>query len=393
MMIDLFATILEELILSFSISSFLKIKHAIRYILLSTCICIVETYLFSYFYINNFFLILLIVFTHTFLLMIIEKKELMTKIFSVIFFVLLLLISNYVALYIFSILHNIPVIDLSTNLTIFNYTVIFSKFIFAIISLIFCLYFNKRDYNFVLEKNGIISAIILDIVLIFTILGESLVYGKMLNSVILIVMFQLIILSVLICLLYNRIHLENKERITLAKKATKLEYLRINNDRITQMYNVIISKEHSMIYLLRKIRLLVDDENTQILQLIDQEIEKIISYKFISNTGNSIFDIEISNKINMLKDEGYDIKVIIMIDKDSRINNSEIISKVLNFIEYVTVNSKNNKIDLRIKKVEDILVLKSLSLYKKDTTNLYEKKIINEGKVESIDELICLEND
>lgn len=393
MMIDLFATILEELILSFSISSFLKIKHAIRYILLSTCICIVETYLFSYFYINNFFLILLIVFTHTFLLMIIEKKELMAKIFGVIFFVLLLLISNYVALYIFSILHNIPVIDLSTNLTIFNYTVIFSKFIFAIISLIFCLYFNKRDYNFVLEKNGIISAIILDIVLIFTILGESLVYGKMLNSVILIVMFQLIILSVLICLLYNRIHLENKEKIILAKKATKLEYLRINNDRITQMYNVIISKEHNMIYLLRKIRLLVDDENTQILQLIDQEIEKIISYKFISNTGNSIFDIEISNKINMLKDEGYDIKVIIMIDKDSRINNSEIISKVLNFIEYVTVNSKNNKIDLRIKKVEDILVLKSLSLYKKDTTNLYEKKIINEGKVESIDELICLEND
>lgn len=393
MMIDLFATILEELILSFSISSFLKIKHAIRYILLSTCICIVETYLFSYFYINNFFLILLIVFTHTFLLMIIEKKELMTKIFSVIFFVLLLLISNYVALYIFSILQNIPVIDLSTNLTIFNYTVIFSKFIFAIISLIFCLYFNKRDYNFVLEKNGIISAIILDIVLIFTILGESLVYGKMLNSVILIIMFQLIILSVLICLLYNRIHLENKEKIILAKKATKLEYLRINNDRITQMYNVIISKEHNMIYLLRKIRLLVDDENTQILQLIDQEIEKIISYKFISNTGNSIFDIEISNKINMLKDEGYDIKVIIMIDKDSRINNSEIISKVLNFIEYVTVNSKNNKIDLRIKKVEDILVLKSLSLYKKDTTNLYEKKIINEGKVESIDELICLEND
>lgn len=393
MMIDLFATILEELILSFSISSFLKIKHAIRYILLSTCICIVETYLFSYFYINNFFLILLIVFTHTFLLMIIEKKELMTKIFSVIFFVLLLLISNYVALYIFSILHNIPVIDLSTNLTIFNYTVIFSKFIFAIISLIFCLYFNKRDYNFVLEKNGIISAIILDIVLIFTILGESLVYGKMLNSVILIIMFQLIILSVLICLLYNRIHLENKEKIILAKKATKLEYLRINNDRITQMFNVIISKEHNMIYLLRKIRLLVDDENTQILQLIDQEIEKIISYKFISNTGNSIFDIEISNKINMLKDEGYDIKVIIMIDKDSRINNSEIISKVLNFIEYVTVNSKNNKIDLRIKKVEDILVLKSLSLYKKDTTNLYEKKIINEGKVESIDELICLEND
>lgn len=233
----------------------------------------------------------------------------------------------------------------------------------------------------------------MDIVLIFTILGESLVYGEMLNSVILIVMFQLIILSVLICLLYNRIHLENKEKIILAKKATKLEYLRINNDRITQMYNVIISKEHNMIYLLRKIRLLVDDENTQILQLIDQEIEKIISYKFISNTGNSIFDIEISNKINMLKDEGYDIKVIIMIDKDSRINNSEIISKVLNFIEYVTVNSKNNNIDLRIKKVEDILVLKSLSLYKKDTTNLYEKKIINEGKVESIDELICLEND
>lgn len=148
----------------------------------------------------------------------------------------------------------------------------------------------------------------------------------MLNSIILIIMFQLIILSILFCFLYNRIQIENSEKIKLVKKTARLEYLKINNDRISHMYNTILTKEHSMIYFLRKIIIMIENgnDNNEIVSAINNEIDNIISYKFIANTGNSNFDIEFSNKINILKEEGYDIKNILMINNDYRINDDKV---------------------------------------------------------------------
>lgn len=47
MIIDFIATIFEELILSISISYFLKTSHQLAYILFTSMLCIIETYLFS----------------------------------------------------------------------------------------------------------------------------------------------------------------------------------------------------------------------------------------------------------------------------------------------------------------------------------------------------------
>ena len=49
MIIDFIATIFEELILSISISYFLKTSHQLAYILFTSMLCIIETYLFSFF--------------------------------------------------------------------------------------------------------------------------------------------------------------------------------------------------------------------------------------------------------------------------------------------------------------------------------------------------------
>lgn len=396
MIIDLIATIFEELILSMSVSYFLKTRHEIFYVLFTSILCIIETYLFSFFYIDNIILILLIIITHLVMLLLIDQGNFLQKISTIIFFVFILLFSNYISLYIFSILNDIPVIELRKNVHIFSFTVIFSKFLFAIFSLFFCMYFKKKNYNFVIEKYEVIVAIILDIIFIFTLLGESLVYGNMLNSVILIVMLQLIILSALICLLYNKIQTENREKIELVKKTTKLEYLRINNDKITHMYDTIISKEHNMIYFLRKIKMLLIDEkicNENIINLIDGEIEQIISYKFISNTGNPNFDIEISNKINMLKEEGFDLKIILMIGNDSRVNNTYVIDMVNQFIDFISSYSKTKKIELRIKQKNNMLILKAISSYVDYIPKEYKRKILNEGAIESINEMILLDND
>lgn len=95
--------------------------------------------------------------------------------------------------------------------------------------------------------------------------------------------------------------MENREKLELIRKISKLEYLRMNRDNISHMYDTIISKEHSMIYFLRKIKMLFNCEkhnNKNTINLIDEEISKILSYRFISNTGNPSFDIEVANKIN-----------------------------------------------------------------------------------------------
>ncbi len=143
MIIDFIATIFEELILSISISYFLKTSHQLAYILFTSMLCIIETYLFSFFYIDNIILILLIIITHSIILLLIDQDNFLQKISTIIFFVFILLFSNYIALYIFSTLNDIPVIELRKNVHIFSFTVIFSKFLFASFSLFFCLNFKK----------------------------------------------------------------------------------------------------------------------------------------------------------------------------------------------------------------------------------------------------------
>lgn len=59
-----------------------------------------------------------------------------------------------------------------------------------------------------------------------------------------------------------------------------------------------------------------EKHNKNTINLIDEEISKILSYRFISNTGNPSFDIEVANKINLLKEEGFDFKIISIIGID-----------------------------------------------------------------------------
>ena len=103
--------------------------------------------------------------------------------------------------------------------------------------------------------------------------------------------------------------------------------------------------------------------------------------------------IEISNKINMLKEEGFDLKIILMIGNDPRINNTYVIDKVNQFIDFISLYSKTKKIELRIKQKNNVLILKGISSYINDIPNEYKKKILNGGIIESINEMILLDDD
>ena len=95
----------------------------------------------------------------------------------------------------------------------------------------------------------------------------------------------------------------------------------------------------------------------------------------------------------MLKEEGFDLKIILMIGNDSRINNTYVIDKVNQFIDFISLYSKTKKIELRIKQKNNVLILKGISSYINDIPNEYKKKILNGGIIESINEMILLDDD
>lgn len=394
MIVDfLIAVIIDELILSISVAYFFRVKHAICYILSVIMISVIETWTFSLMYIDNVVLITFVIMTHLILLMLIDNDNIIQKLSFILFFMFVLLCSNYLPPYVYSVVNGVVLIKSNEIHMNFITLMFLSRFIFANFALFFCTYFKRRNYSFITDKYQIVIAIMLDMIFIFTLLGESLVYESMSRIVVLIIMFQLIILSVLFCVLYNKIHMENREKIELIRKISKLEYLRMNRDSISHMYDTIVSKEHSMIYFLRKIKMLLNckeynNENT--INLIDEEISKIVSYRFISNTGNPSFDIEVANKINLLKEEGYDFKIIFMIGIDSAINNKNVIESVNQFIDFVSLYSKSKKIELRIKKQDNLLLIKAISLYSAGIPDRYHRRSIDGTESESLNEVIYL---
>ena len=82
-----------------------------------------------------------------------------------------------------------------------------------------------------------------------------------------------------------------------------------------------------------------------------------------------------------------------MIGNDSRINNTYVIDKVNQFIDFISLYSKTKKIELRIKQKNNVLILKGISSYINDIPNEYKKKILNGGIIESINEMILLDDD
>lgn len=130
--------------------------------------------------------------------------------------------------------------------------------------------------------------------------------------------------------------------------------------------------------------------NKNTINLIDEEISKILSYRFISNTVNPSFDIEVANKINLLKEEGFDFKIISIIGIDSAINNKNVIESVNQFIDFVSLYSKSKKIELRIKKKDNLLIIKAISLYSADIPDRYHKRSVVGTESESLNEVIYL---
>lgn len=79
-----------------------------------------------------------------------------------------------------------------------------------------------------------------------------------------------------------------------------------------------------------------------------------------------------------------------MIGIDSAINNKNVIESVNQFIDFVSLYSKSKKIELRIKKQDNLLLIKAISLYSAGIPDRYHRRSIDGTESESLNEVIYL---
>lgn len=195
--------------------------------------------------------------------------------------------------------------------------------------------YNRNNLSF-LEENKTFGLIGIVLLVLISLLMQALSFIRLPQSTIILMTVLVFVLSLLFIFLffqYRQNYLEKE----------KLRIQRENNDRINHIYDSLLKKEHRMLYVLRKLDHVISDKETH--QFIEKEIDDLMNKQFVSHTNNPIFDHRLTILMQSLED--YDIKMIVMIPVDARLDDANIIEQMEIFIrEHVT---DHTEIRLKVK--------------------------------------------
>ena len=201
--------------------------------------------------------------------------------------------------------------------------------------------YNRNNLSF-LEENKTFGLIGIVLLVLISLLMQALSFIRLPQSTIILMTVLVFVLSLLFLFLffqYRQNYLEKE----------KLRIQRENNDRINHIYDSLLKKEHRMLYVLRKLDHVISDEETH--QFIEKEIDDLMHKQYVSHTNNPIFDHKLTILMQSLED--YDIKMIVMIPVDSRLDDANIIEQMEIFIrEHVT---DHTEIRLKVKENQFII--------------------------------------
>ena len=325
MILDPIFSTISITMLCFCISSALIPEKKYAYTILCAPLTFTEIAISDPFFINNILLIILICITHAGILYIYKYKSVIYSISTTLLFFTALLFVNF----------------LYTRLLGMNHVFYSLGFLLGILyciislGLLKILKYNKNYLSF-LEENKTFGLIGIVLLVLISLLMQALSFIRLPQSTIILMTVLVFVLSLLFLFLffqYRQNYLEKE----------KLRIQRENNDRINHIYDSLLKKEHRMLYVLRKLDHVISDEETH--QFIEKEIDDLMHKQFVSHTNNPIFDHRLTLLMQSLED--YDIKMIVMIPVDARLDNTDIIEQMEIFIrEHVT---EHTEIRLKVK--------------------------------------------
>lgn len=312
--------------LCFCISSILIPEKKYSYTILCAPLTLTEMFIFTNpSLLNNFLLISLICITHACMLYIHKYKAVIYSISTTLLFFTALLFVNLLFVRLFSIL----------NISDFYGLPFGILYCMIALGLLKILKYNRNNLSF-LEENKTFGLIGIVLLVLSSLLMQALSFIELPQSTIILMTVLVFVLSLLFLFLffqYRQNYLEKE----------KLRIQRENNDRINHIYDSLLKKEHRMLYVLRKLDHVISDKETH--QFIQKEIDDLMNKQFVSHTNNPIFDHRLTILMQILED--YDIKMIVMVPVDSRLNDADIIEQMEIFIrEHVT---DHTEIRLKVK--------------------------------------------
>lgn len=332
MIFDFLFSVISTAMLCFCISSILIPEKKYSYTILCAPLTLTEMYLFTdSSLLNNFLLIILICVTHACMLYIHNYKAVIYSISTTLLFFTALLFVNLLYIRLFSILNIGDFFGLPFGIL----------YCLIALGLLKILKYNRNNLSF-LEKNKTFGLIGIILLVLISLLMQALSFIRLPQSTIILMTVLVVVLSLLFLFLffqYRQNYLEKE----------KLRIQRENNERINHIYDSLLKKEHRMLYVLRKLDHVISDEETH--QFIEKEIDDLMHKQFVSHTNNPIFDHRLTLLMQSLED--YDIKMMVMVPVDARLDDADIIEQMEIFIrEHVT---EHTEIRLKIKNNQFII--------------------------------------
>lgn len=356
MFIEFILKIIENILLAYFLGQFLNLENKKDYILKTVFLgTILSFFAFStFFYLGSLFLI------HFIFLEFVQKERRVEHILYPLLLVLILFVCNCYSESLYSYIQ----VD---HLLILQLFLFLSKILFGGVCLFIDEMINGKQDLFHIFKETIIFSILVLFIFIFYIFARQ-ITNHHLDTYTLFMITFFILLICLFIFLYFILIKESDQRLKLELIQLQYQSQKKNTSNIQRLHQEIITKEHRMIYVLRKIESMTNEKSAH--KFIDQEIENILNSRFLLNTQNEIFDDLLSDCLNDFRRQGYDFKVICPAKKVALLDNLENIQQILSFIDE-TFKCSNKKLTISIKEKNNCIIIKVMSKFNKKLNYFY----------------------
>lgn len=210
------------------------------------------------------------------------------------------------------------------------------------------------------------------------IITTTLITNKINETILIIVLFLMAIVSLLFLLTIYSINKANLHKIALEKNKQKYEFETQKINTIKNIKNDIDHVNHKMFYIFYQTELFLKDQKyDEAHKLLETYRKYTLKYKMIIDTKNTIFDCLMSLKINDLISNNVNVNLCISISQSIFYDNFAFINEMINILDCL---SQCHSIALTITENNQFSIIKLV--YSTD-------KIVNENSILKSIETIC----
>jgi len=365
MIFEIINNIIENILMSYFISSYLQMKEK-KYIFIfstvfmNTVLSTILTNL-NIIGIEQTMLIQICIWIN---LYIFHKQFSVQDIKASLFCNVILYIATYFTMLSFSFLHNVKPIEVFQVRSQYVACVVIVKIVFLLLSIGIL---KKRPLILNNTKVPGISYLVVAELLIIMIMAYyfvSMVLSIDFDFSTNIIFSCFVVLFVILCYTYDQLIMLNKEVYENKLKKQQEKYIEENLKNIKLIKYELDNTEHRLNYILQSIKYDLEDQNyNDAIAKIEANRDVLLNVSPVFSTKNELFDFLMNLEIKSILSEGYKIKVCAVISEHQYYNDLVIINRIINFLKETYKFSNYVELFL-MEKDDNILEIKCIISYK-----------------------------